>query len=156
MRKVSLLIIPVLLLFSVASYAEEKVPKDFKLVFRSSAGALARATQETLTVIKGSVTVSRDAEIVGEEGAKTKNERVYKISDEQLKQLYEVVSSSGFMTWPKNPEGPHQSTVEEFFDITADGKTVTHGRWEQGNQEAFRAFYDRYNSWFNSIRTARF
>lgn len=143
-------------LLPFSALAGDSVPKDFKLVFRSSAGALERATQETLTVAKDTVTVSRNAEIVGEEGVKTKSDRVYKISEAQLKQLYDIVISSGFFTWPKNPEGPHQSTVEEFFDITADGKTVTHGRWEQGNQEAFRAFYDRYNSWFNSIRTVRF
>ncbi|MCC6272792.1 MAG: hypothetical protein IT572_04950 [Deltaproteobacteria bacterium] len=155
MRKILFLILA-LVSFSWVAAAKDKVPGDFKLVFRSSAGALERATQETLTVHKDTVTVSRNAEIVGEEGVKTKSDRVYKITGEQLKQLYDIVVSSSFFTWPKNPEGPHQSTVEEFFDITANGKTVTHGRWEQGNQEAFRALYDRYNSWFNSIRTARF
>ncbi|MFO1462592.1 MAG: hypothetical protein U1F66_02370 [bacterium] len=155
MRKALVFLFPVLL-FSLSAFAGDKAPKDFKLVFRSSAGELERATKETFEVTKGSVTVRRDAEIVGEEGVKTKYDKVYKISDEQLDQLYQVVVSSGFMTWPKNPEGPHQSTVSEVFEISADGKTVSHGRWEQGNQEAFRALYERWNSWFNSVRTVRF
>lgn len=155
MRKYFLLFLPLLLVPSLAR-AGDGVPKDFKLVFRSSAGALERASQQNAEVVRGTVTISENAEKVGEEGVKTKSSRTYKISDEQLKQLYDIVTSSGFFTWPKNPDGPHQSTVEEFFDITADGKTVSHGRWEQGNQESFRSLYDRYNSWFNSIRTARF
>ena len=156
MRKLALILFPLLFLSFSSFAANDKTPKDFKLVFRSSAGALERATTETVVVVKGSITVNRSAEVVGEGGGKTPYTRTYQISDAQLDELYQAILSSGFLTWPKSADGSHQSTVEEFFDITADGKTVTHGRWEQANQETFRAFYDRYNSWFNSVRTARF
>ena len=157
MRRLFLSLIAVFLIAGSAfAEAGDKLPKDFKLVFRSSAGALERASQETVEVVKGTVTVSRNVELVGEDGVKTKDQRSYKISDEQLQKLYDEVLSSGFFSWPKSAQAVHTSTVEEFFDITADGKTITHGRWEQGNQEAFRSFYDRYNAWFNGIRTVRF
>jgi len=154
-RKALALVLP-LFLFSLVVQASDNTPKDFKLVFHSSSGALERGTKQTIEVVKGTVTVRLNAEKVGEEGVQTKDDKVYKISDDQLNQLYQVVTSSGFMTWPKNSEGPHQSTVEESFDITANGKTVTHGRWEQGSQDTFRNFYESWNSWFNGIRTARF
>ncbi|MCE9626164.1 MAG: hypothetical protein K8R69_12065 [Deltaproteobacteria bacterium] len=156
MRKMALILFPLLFLSFSSFAASDKTPKDFKLVFRSSAGALERATTETVEIAKDTITVNRSAEVVGEGGGKTPYTRTYKISEAQLAELYQVVVSSGFLTWPKSADGSHQSTVDEFFDITADGKTVTHGRWEAANQEAFRSFYDRYNSWFNSVRTARF
>lgn len=139
----------------LAKYKEAKAPSDFKLVYRSSAGQLEQATKEQVEVVAGKVTVTRRAKPIGS-GAMADEGRSYNIDPAQLDALWAIVQESGFLKWAKNSEGPHASQVEESFEITADGKTVQHGRWEQGNQEAFRVLFERYNSWFNGIRTVRF
>ncbi|HCU23794.1 MAG TPA: hypothetical protein DF383_02160 [Deltaproteobacteria bacterium] len=126
--------------------AGAKAPGDFKLVYRSSAGHLAQATQERVEVLRGNVSVSGNVQ----------DNRSYRIDEAQLEALYQIVLSSGFMTWKKAPEVSHQSGVEEVFEVTANGSTVSHGRWEDGNQDAFREFFAKYNAWLNGIRTVRF
>lgn len=140
---------------AIAKDKEVKVPSDFKLVYRSSAGQLEQATKEQIEVVAGKVTVTRRAKPIGS-SAMTDASRSYNIDSAQLAALWTIIQESGFLKWPKNADGPHQSQVEESFDITADGKTISHGRWEDGNQEAFRVLYEKYNSWFNGIRTVRF
>ena len=142
-------------LYSFAKDKELKTPSDFKLVYRSSAGQLEQATKEQVEVSPGKVTVTRRAKPIGS-SSMTDESRSYNISSEQLAALWAIVVESGFLKWPKNPEGPHQSQVAETFEITADGKTLSHDRWEEGNQEAFRALFEKYNAWFNGIRTVRF
>lgn len=147
-----LTLIPLSLL---AKDKEVKAPSDFKLVYRSSAGQLEQATKEQVEVTSGKVTVTRHAKPIGA-GAMADATRSYNIDAAQLDALWAILQESGFLKWSKNADGPHQSQVEESFELTANGKTITHSRWEDGNQEAFRVLFERYNSWFNGIRTVRF
>jgi hypothetical protein len=156
-RRIALFLM-ILMLTSLGASAKDKevkAPSDFKLVYRSSAGQLEQATKEQVEVSAGNVTVTRRAKPIGA-AAMTDASRSYKIDQAQLDALWAIIQESGFLQWPKNPEGPHASQVEESFDITANGKTVSHGRWEQGLREKFRILFEKYNSWFNGIRTVRF
>ena len=150
-----LLILALIPLGVSAKDKEIKAPSDFKLVYRSSAGQLEQATKEQVEVSGGKVTVTRRAKPIGSSSMADES-RSYPVDGAQLAALWAIVQESGFLKWPKNAEGPHQSQVEESFEISANGKTVSHGRWEEGNQEAFRVLFERYNSWFNGIRTLRF
>ena len=152
------LLLTILAVIPSAAFAKDKevkAPSDFKLVYRSSAGQLEQATKEQVEVSAGQVTVTRRAKPIGTTEMADAS-RTYKIDTAQLDALWAIVVESGFLKWPKNAEGPHQSQVEESFEITADGKSVSHGRWEEGIQENFRILFERYNSWFNGIRTVRF
>jgi hypothetical protein len=130
-------------------------PKDFRIVYFSSAGSMEKSTVEKITVQEGSATMDRDAVQVGG-GEKEKFTKTYKVSSEQLENLYQLVLTSGVMTWPVSSETSHQSRVEEYFEITAEGKTVKRTRWEGGNLESFRKFYEDFNRWYTDIRSVRF
>ncbi len=142
-----------LLISSTMVYA--KAPKDFKILYKSSAGEIEKGTKEQMEVSQGKVTVNRSAVQIGSSEL-SQTSRDYKVTPEQLDRLYQIVLDSGFATWPATAEGSHGSQTEESFQITSDGKTVTHQRWEVGNEEKFRTLFKNFNDWFNSIRTAWF
>ncbi len=131
-------------------------PKDFQVVYFTSAGQLEKATIEKITVKEGAAVMDREAVQVGGSGEKKKDSKSYKISSAQLDELLSIVQASGFMTWPGTGEAPHQSQVVEYFEITLDGKTVKRTRWEGGNQERFRQLYEDFNRWYTGIRAAHF
>jgi hypothetical protein len=133
-----------------------KAPKDFQFTYFSSAGQLEKATVEKVIVKDGLITQHREAVLVGEDGEKKNFDKTFKITPEQLEDFYQIVQASGFMTWPKAAEAPHQSQVIEEIEITADGKTVKHNRWEQGQEEKFRSLYQQYDRWLIHVQSATF
>jgi len=136
--------------------AQAAAPKDFRVVYFSSAGALEKATVETITVKPGSAVMDRDAVQVGGSGEKVKESKTYQVSPEQFDELYQLVQQSGYLTWPAVGTPPHQSQIEEYFEITVDGKTVKRSRWEEANLEKFRQFYSDFNRWYTTIRSVAF
>jgi len=163
MRKYLLILVLVLAL-PVNLYAKEaattaaaiSAPKDFRFSFQSRAGTMDQATEEKITVQGKLVTLDRSAKVVGESGDKKPFQKTYDVTPEQLDALYQIVQQSGVMTWPNSAEGGHQSEVQESIEVSADGKTVKHGRWEAGNQEKFRVLYEQFNTWYTDIRSVRF
>jgi len=114
------------------------------------------ATQERIVVEGNQVKVFRHAKQLGEGPEKRQSTQNYPISKKQMEKFIEIVKISGFMTWPKNPDVPHKSHADEYIEITLDGKTVRHNKWEKGHEESFRILYTHFNTWFTDVRSVRF
>lgn len=140
--------------FSLIAFA--KVPKDFRFEYENRAGQLEMGTVEKIVVTPGLIIVTRSAKHIGEGSDKKQTSKTYHPNDEQMDGLIKIVESSGFMSWPASAEIPHQSRADEYFQITLNGKTVRHTKWEQANQEAFRILWTHFNDWFRDIRAVRF
>ncbi len=154
MKKFRAVFILIGLVFLSKAWADP--PKDFQVIYYSSAGPLEKATIEKITVKKGAAVMERDAVQVGGGGEKTKDSKSYKVSPAQFDELYQIVQGSAYLTWPSGPDADHASQVEEYFEVSSEGKTVRRTRWEAGNQERFRKFYEDFNRWYTQIRSVMF
>ena len=146
----------IILVFTWANLPWCSFAQDFKFIYFSTGGTTPMATQERIEVEGDQVTLFRHAKELGEGSEKRKSTRSYPVSKPQLQKLIEIVKSSGFMTWPKNPEVADKTHADEYIEITLDGKTVRHTKWERGYQEQFRILYTHFNSWFTRVRSIQF
>lgn len=134
---------------------QAKVPEDFRFEYENRAGRLAKGTVEKIVVTPGLVTVTRDAKHIGEGPEMKHTVRTYRPTSEQMEKLIQIIESSGFLTWPPSAKIPHKSQADEYIQITLNGKTARHTKWEKAHQESFRILWVRFNDWFTDLRSVR-
>lgn len=144
----------VLFIFPFSAFAQ--APKDFQFTYYSSAGQLENGTVEKVVVKDNVITQHREAVELGEGGGKKNFDKTFKINSQQTDELYRIIQTSGFFTWPQKSDVSHQSQVVEEIEVKAEGKTTKRNRWELGLEDSFRKLYQDYDRWLISVQSARF
>jgi hypothetical protein len=148
------LLLIIFLLLPSAVFAQ--APKDFQFSFYSSNGPMEKATVERLTVKGNTILKQTQAVMVGEGSEKKSTEKSFKVTPKQIDELYRIVQTSGFFTWPVKSEISHQSQVVEEIEVKADGRSLKHSRWEAGLEESFRKLFQDFDRWQIDTQSARF
>lgn len=143
-------------LFLLCPSVFAQAPKDFQFSYYSSNGPMDTATVERITVKDGTILQQRDAVVLGEGSERKKMEKSFKVTSQQVDELYQIVQGSGFLTWPTKALQSHQSQVVEEIEVKADGRSVKHSRWEGGLEESFRKLYLDFDRWMINSQSARF
>lgn len=161
MKKKGLILGGLLWAFAVSlCLAGDKVPGDLSVIYDFVQGGPEKgATHETYKV-SGSTLVQETDYIPTEFGSnvskRRKESKTYKVSKDQLSDLWGIISNNTFLDWPAvSPQRPPMSG-NQTFTIKANGKTVTHSMWEQGNRDRFIEFSREFINWTKRVMTVEF
>src|SRR4030095_10240777 len=150
------------LIFFGASLAQagDKAPGDLSVSYEFVQGGPARsATTEKYTIQGKQLTLVTDyipTEYGSDVSKRTQDTKKFNLNDEKLAELWQVIQSQGFMTWPASEAQRPPQSGNQTVTITAQGKTATHSMWESAVKDRFTDFSREFLQWTRRMMTVEF
>lgn len=160
MKRSALFFLALLMILCLGPAAFAKAPADLSVDYSFvQGGPVQAATLEKYTLQAKSLQLKTDyipTEFGSDPLKRIQNTKIFKVSDEQLDALWQIIQKSQFMTWPATQaERPPQSG-NQVFRIVAEGKNASHSMWDAGQKDQFIQFSRDFLNWAKQVMRAQF